>query len=68
MVKPETDEGEDGPPDARDFRDELPTLGAKETSKTDQPVAADAAKEYLVPMRSELFLGCEGNRLGLVGL
>ena len=43
VVKPQTNESENGPPDSNNLRREIPALHAEETGKTYEPVAADAA-------------------------
>jgi hypothetical protein len=61
VIQPETDETEDGPPDANYFGGEVSALSAEETGKADHPVAANASEEDLVPMWDDLFLSCVRN-------
>lgn len=59
VVKPDRHEGKDGEPDSDNFSSDIAGLHAEEAGETDEPVAAHAADEDLVPVWRDLFLGGE---------
>jgi len=66
VIESERDEGKDGEPYPDDFGREVTALHTEEASKTHEPVAADATKENLVPLRGNLLVGGEGYDFGFV--
>jgi hypothetical protein len=68
MVEANGHESVDEPPDAEDLGDEFAALGAEDAGQADEPVAADAADEDLVPFGRDLFLGRESYGFFFVGL